>query len=612
VHVADLLSACPWLRLLVTSRAPLRIRQERQIPVLPLAVPDLTHLPNVGAIAQAAAVALFMERAQAVKPDFTLTAENAPVIVGLCARLDGLPLAIELISARIKLLPPASLLERLHGRLMLQSDGLRDMEPRHRTLNNAIEWSYQLLNADEQTLFRRLGVFVGGWTLDAAAAICSDDLNINVLDGLASLLDKNLIKQETALDDDPRFMMLETIREYALQQLIASGELVTVRQRHIDYFVNLAEGAEAHAFGRDQIAWFDLLEAELDNLRAALAWSLETETGLGMSAALGWFFSLRTHWNEGLGWLERTLEANPDVPASLRAKAFQNAGALAGSLGDDRRLQAFCQQALALARPINDRRNIAWALCFLGFAGNFGIPDLEEAAARLEESLALFRELEDPFGLSNALYCRAYRALDQKDYAYVQRLVEELAMLAHESGDLIMLAGVSYLQGRLAWHANDHQRLKLHYETSLSFFREARDQDGISRTTVNLAGVEQAMGNMDRAENLNREALLLHREILLDHPRAPFIFSGLAGVANSRGQFERAARLLGAASSNWLVQFAKLHPEIAPFEHDLAVVRRQLGETAFATAWAEGCAMTRDQAVAYALEEVITSSLDNS
>ena len=215
--------------------------------------------------------------------------------------------------------------------------------------------------------------------------------------------------------------------------------------------------------------------------------------------------------------------------------------------------------------------------------------------------MILFRDIGDLYGLSLTLFYRAYRALDQKDYAYVQRLMEELAILAHEYGDLIMQAEVSYLQGRLAWHEHDHERVKLHYETSLAFFREARDKYGISRSIVQLAEIEQAMGNMDRAEKLNKEALLLHQEMVLDPPRAPFIFCGLAGVAISRGQFERAARLLGAANSDWLAQFASLHPEIAPFEQEVAVARAHLGETAFAVAWEEGGAMTLEQAIAYAL-----------
>ncbi len=598
-YLAELLAACPWLKLMITSRTPLRIRAEHQIPVAPLALPDVARVSDARMIAQFSAIALFLERARAVRPDFALTENNAKTVAAICTRLDGLPLAIELISARVKLLPPAALLERLSGRLLLQSDGLRDIEPRHRTLNNAIESSYQLLSTEEQTLFRRLGVFVGGWTLEAAEEVCSENLTLPILDGIASLLDKSLINQTATANGEPRFMMLETIREYALERLIASEELDTARQHHLEHFVRFAESAETHAFGREQVLWHDRLEAELENLRAALTWSLDSEAGLWLAAALGWFFYKRTHWNEGLGWLERTLAMNSNAPASLRAKALQIAGKLAASLHDPR-WKMYCEQALTLARSLNDRWNMAWALTFLGFHSS---ADLDRSATQLEESLVLFREIDDPFGLSYALFYRAYRALDQKDYAFVQQLMGELAAIAYESSDPFMLAEVSYLEGRLAWHAHDHPQVKRHYEASLAFFREARDQDGISRTIVNLAAIEQAMGNMERARILNEEALLLHREIALDHPRAPFIFCGLAGVAISHRQYERAARLLGAANSDWLTQFAHLHPEIAPFEQEVEQAHTQLGEVAFATAWAEGQAMTHDQAIAYALEE---------
>jgi predicted ATPase/DNA-binding XRE family transcriptional regulator len=601
-QIAELLTVCPWLKLLVTSRAPLRIRQERQIPVLPLALPDLASLPDVEALMGYPAVALFLERAQAVKSDFSLTQDNAPTVAALCARLDGLPLAIELISARVKLLSPSALLERLSGRLMLQSDGLRDIEPRHRTLNAAIDWSYQLLNVEEQTLFRRLAVFVGGWTLEAAGAVCLENLILNILDDTASLLDKNLVKQDTRAEGEPRFAMLETVREYALERLSASGELDDLRQRHIDYFLRLAEGAEAHAFGHEQVTWFDRLEVEFDNLRAVLTWSLPSDAGLRLAAALGWFFTERSHWNEGLDWLEQMLAANPDAPPLLRAKALYSAGALAGMgmVREDKRARALCEQALALARAANDRWNIAWSLSHLGSYTD----DLDKAAALLEESLVFFREMGDAKGLSHTLFCRAYRALDQKDYPYVRLLVEELAILACEVDDKVSNAWVSYFLGRLSWHQDhDLEQVKTHYETSLALFREARFQDAINMSIVNLAAVEQAMGNMVRAQRFYEEALILHQKSLPGHPRVSFILSGLAGVARAQGQSERAARLLGAANSDWLAQFAKLHSEIIPFESDIAAVRAQLGETAFAEAWAAGKAMTPAQIIAYALSK---------
>ena len=377
-QIAELLAVCPLLKILITSRAPLRIRPERQFSVSPLEIPDLTHLPDVESISQYSAVALFIERAQAVQSDFMLTRENSLTISTICMRLDGLPLAIELISARVKLLSPASLLERLHGRLILQSDGLRDIEPRHRTLNAAIDWSYQLLNVEEQRLFRQLGVFVGGWTMEAAESIHVENTNLNVLDGLASLLDKNLVRRDTTPDGAPRFMMLGTIREYALQQLVASSELEAAQQRHVDYFMTMAEEAEEHAFGREQIAWFDRLEIEWDNLQAALTFSQESETGMRLGAALGWFFSERAHFNEGFDWLKRMLKANPDAPSSLHAKALYTAGVLALYAGNGHLTQTLCEQALTMARATNDRWNIAWSLSHLG---NYAQENLDQKIA---------------------------------------------------------------------------------------------------------------------------------------------------------------------------------------------------------------------------------------
>ena len=553
--IAELLTAAPLLKILVTSRAPLRIRQERQIPIPPLALPSLASQPDVETIALTTAIMLFMERAQAVKPDFALTEANATTVAAICTRLDGLPLAIELISARVKLLPPAMLLERLSGRLLLQSDGLRDIEPRHRTLNNAIEWSYQLLRTDEQILFRRLGVFVGGWTLEAAEAVCSEKLNISILDGLASLLDKSLIKQATGFDGASRFMMLETIHEYALVRLTASGEIERLQQRHTGYFLQMAEQAEANNYGRDELAWNNRLEADWDNLRGALARSAHGETGMRLAGALGGFFNLRYRWNEGLEWLERILDSNPNAPVHLRTKVLRRLGGLIGAQHDPR-TRAFCEQALMLARPANDYLNMAWALCYLGWDN---LSNLDESVALLEEGLALFREIQDPLGLSWALFYRAYRALDQHDYPYVRLLTEELAIYAHEADDKTSLAHVSYLLGRLAWHQeHDLHQVKMHYETSLALHRELRHQDDINMTIGILADVELALGNIEVAQRLNEEALILHYESLPEHPRISFMFSGLAGVARARGQFERAARLLGAAQSAWVVRWSGL------------------------------------------------------
>jgi predicted ATPase/DNA-binding XRE family transcriptional regulator len=601
-QIAELLAACSWLKLLVTSRAPLRIRQERQIPVAPLAVPDLAHLPDAETLSHYAAVMLFLERAQAVKPDFSLTQDNAPTVAALCARLDGLPLAIELISARVKLLSPTALLERLHGRLMLQSDGLRDLEPRHRTLNAAIEWSYQLLNVDEQALFRRLGVFVGGWTLEAADAICFENVSLNPLDGLASLLDKNLVRQSAGLEDEPRFIMLETIREYALEQLTASSELDRLRGHHLDYFLRLAEGAEAHVFGREQLAWFDRLEVEFDNLRAALGWSLSgeaVETGLRLGAGLGWFFSERMHWNEGFAWLERLVAANPAGPLSLRSKALHSAGALALYARHGQGARTLCEQALALARAANDRWNIAWSLSHLG---NYALEKRDEKAAALEAGLALFRALDDAMGITHVLLRRVWVAMEQKDYPYVPALLEEAESRARQAGDKVTIAWITHTKGTLAWHRDqDLIRAKTLIESSLPLFREARFQMGVKNTLSGLGSLELELGNVRGAQARTQEFLSL-RDIELGDPYLPGNLATSARIASAQGHFERAGRLLGATNSLMLA-FKHNTAEIPNFDRDVAVLRGQLGETAFAEAWAVGNAMTQKQAIACALSE---------
>jgi predicted ATPase/DNA-binding XRE family transcriptional regulator len=594
-QITELLTACPLLKIMATSRAPLRIRHERQLPVSALALPDLANFADAEVVAQYAAVTLFVERGQAVKPDFALTLENAASVAAICIRLDGLPLAIELISARVKMLSPTALLERLSGPLMLQFDGLRDIEPRHRTLNAAIDWSYQLLNMEEQMFFRRLGVFVGGWTLDSAEVVCLDNLSLNILDVMTSLLDKNLVKQDAGSGDEPRFILLETIREYSLEQLITGGELDELRQRHSDYFLRLAEGAAAHAFGHEQLAWFDRVEVEWDNLRAALTWSQESETGLRMAGALGWFFSERGYIEEGLDWLERILPFHPEAPALLRAKALYSAGALAGLHGH-KQSQLLLKQALAAALVSNDRWTLAWALSHLGLY-LWDDPD----PSPLEESITLFRELNDPMGLSHNLVRRAMKAiLFGSDYAYARALAEEALNLATQAGDRVISAWGFNLLGRISWlQDHDLEQAKSHLERSMVFFREARFDLG---TVLHyLAGVEQTLGNLNRAQLLYEEAMVFEVKTGGIHPVA---LAGLASLARSRGHFVRAAVLLGTIDEREMPFMARHYPELVSFESDKTFVRDQLGEAAFAAAQAKGQTMTLSQIVAYALSQL--------
>ncbi len=550
--IAELLAGCSLLKILVTSRAPLRIRQERQLPIAALALPDLAHLPDVETVAHYSAVTLFLERAQAVKPDFSLTEDNAPTVAAICTRLDGLPLAIELISARVKLLSPAALLERLHGRLMLQSDGLRDIEPRHRTLNAAIDWSYQLLSTEEQILFLRLGVFVGGWTLEAAEAICSENLNLNILDGLASLLDKNLIKQ------NERFTMLQTIREYALERLASSGEPDNLRQHHAEYFTAFAEHIEAY-----HARWANNMETEHDNLRAALAWG---ETGLRLAVALGIFWQQRGHLSEGSAWLTEGL---------MR----QDIGTLTVA---DRRLRASA---------------FGWLGTLQAWQG-----DLDAAQSSHEENVALFRELGDQAGLVEALQTYGMLFIMRGDPEHAGPPLEESLALAHKIRDAASVAQSLFFSGILEYLQGYVQQASALWEESLALRRPEGNQWFIAIVLAHLAMAAIDESNYRRATSQLAESLTLLRTIS-EKWQTAHTLEVIACLAAMQGHFLRAAHIFGAARRLREIHSIPMLSFLQKFyERGVATLRAQLDEATLATAWAEGRAMTLEQVVAYALQ----------
>ena len=400
VQVADLLSVCPKLKMLVTSREVLHVRAEHEFAVPPLALPDPRHLPDLAALSQYAAVALFLQRAQAVKPDFQITNANARAIAEICARLDGLPLAIELAASRVKLLPPQALLARLSQLLQVLTSAAPDVPARQQTLRNTIAWSYDLLTTEEQRLFRRLSVFGGGCTLEALEAICASlgegDGIVPVLDGVASLIDKSLLQQTEQEGEMPRFVMLETIREYGLECLTASGEMELTRRAHAAYFLRLAEEMAPKLVGPQQAAWLGRLEREHDNLRAAMEWLLEreeAEMALRLGGALWGFWGIRNHANEGRQWMERTLSSRGQVRASVRAKALIGLGVLVFFLqGDYDRAQELCRESLALFREVGDKPGIAMSLSELGMI-ELWRSNYAAACSLAEEALTLWREL---------------------------------------------------------------------------------------------------------------------------------------------------------------------------------------------------------------------------
>ena len=566
--VAELLTACPGLKVLVTSRAALRLSGEHESPVPPLELPDPTHLPDLEALSQYEAVTLFIQRARAARPDFQVTNANAPAVAELCARLDGLPLAIELAAARVKLLSPQALLARLGRRLSLLTGGARDLPARHQTLRGTIDWSYDLLEAGERALFARLAVFVGGCSLEAAEAVCGggDDPPPDVLEDLALLVDKSLLRQAEGPDGEPRFGMLETIREYAAERLEASGEAETPRRRHAEYFLALAEQAAPELLGPRQGAWLDRLEREHDNLRAALAWALERgeeALGLRLAAVLGHFWAVRGYLGEGQGLLERALARWPEAPAPLRAEALSATGHLAYIRCEFDQAAALHEESLSLRRALGDRRGVALSLHYLGRVAHYQ-GDLDQAAALYDESLAIRRALGDERGVALSL--------------------NSSGVLARDRGD--------------------DERARTLYEESLALFRALGDTWGIGLLLNNLARVARDGEDWERTTALCAESLAVFRAVGDPHGIA-WVLSNLVVVAQRRGAWELAARLYGAAETIREALGAgplSLSPsERAKYEAAVAATRDRLGDSAFGAALAAGRELAPEQVAGAAL-----------
>ncbi len=647
--VIDLLAACPRLKVLVTSREVLHVQAEHEFPVPPLPLPDPKRLPDLAALSHNAAVALFLQRAQAVKPDFQVTSANARAIVEICVRLDGLPLAIELAAARMKLLPPQALLTRLGQSLQVLTGAARDLPARQQTLRNTIEWSYRLLDAAEQRLFRRLSIFAGGCTLEAIEAVyMALDGNQGagqVLDRIASLIDKSLLQQTEQQEGEPRLTMLETIHEYGLEVLAASGEMESMRQAHAEFFLRLAEEAEPGFRGAQQGMWLECLEREHDNLRAVMQWLLEQrgaeqrrEMALRLGSALAEFWYVRGHHSEGLRFLEQALVGSEGVAPSVCAKALYATGDMAINVGDQDRAQLLFEEGLALSRELGDTAGIACFIHGLGWVawsrGNF------PAARRLaEEALALWREVGDKECIPWALHLLASLASQQGEYARaralceesmtthresgnkgglahdlcqlaevllvsqgdratVHSLLEESLALSKELGDKLGLANYFSLAGQLALLQGDVVRARQLAEESVTLYRELGVQQDIATSLSVLGEVEASQGNYAMARSLYEESLAIARK-RGDKGGIAFYQEKFASVVAAQGEFTWAARLRGAAEVLREAIGAPRPPfERVSYEQAVAAARAQLGEKSFAAAWAEGRSMTPEQALA--------------
>src|SRR5215211_2507768 len=611
--VTELLEA-PRLKALTTSRTALRLYGEQEYAVPPLAVPDTVHLPELEALSHYEAVKLFIERAQAARADFSITNENAPAVAEICARLDGLPLAIELAAARIKLLPPKAMLGRLGRRLKLLSGGARDLPERQRTLRGAIEWSHNLLDEGEKTLFARLAIFSGGRTLEAIEAVCDaqGDLPMDAFDGVSSLVDKSLLTQEEGPDGEPRFVMLETIHEYAREKLRESGEAEEIARVHAEYFLALAEEAEPQLTGPEQVEWMERLEAEHDNLRAALSRLLEAgEPGsaLRIGGAVWRFWNVRGYLSEGRRWLESGLSGGEGSPLGVRAKASLGLGYLALMQGDYTHAVESLQRSLNLYREAQDRRGAAYALCFLGWVAA-DRNELDRAERLLEESLTLSRAAGTPRDVSVALNALAMLEVYRGDYERAGAMQEECLTLAREAGDVQIIAVLTYNLGLTAVMTGEYERAEAVYEEAHELFWEVGDRDMAALANNRLGFLALSRDDPDRAEGLCAGAMReLHERARI--PGLDFALDVLAGVAAARGEIRRAARLWGAASATREVNNIPWLPEEREMiELYIDAARSLLDEATWHEEREKGRSMTLDQAVSYALEGVSASAAE--
>ena len=724
-QIEELLAVCPLLKMIVTSREVLRVQCEHVFPVPPLALPDLKQLSPDEDLSHYTAVALFIQRVRAILPAFQLTPTNARAIAEICVRLDGLPLAIELAAAHIRLLPPQALLARLSHRLQLLKQSVRTLSTRHQTLRSTLDWSYNLLSQDEQRLFRCLSVFVGGWTLEAVEAVWTEtqsgenDLRrgdglasparatadiptrarpsrrpyeirratepstmthetLSALEGVSSLLDKSLLLQNAQEGEEPYLLMLETVREYGLHLLAESGEAEEVRQAHALYYLTWAEKADSHLRGNQQTLWQTRLEQEQENLRAAMQWCVEqeqAELACRFGAALSWFWHISGHWSEGRHWLEAALrlaEAKP--PTLMRAKALRGAGDMASCQGDYPAARTWIEESATILRELHDTRELTLSLSMLSaiIADN----DVATSRALAEESVAHAKEVGDSWNLAFSLYLMGLAVAAPDSYTHANELLEQSVALLRQLGDKRQLSLVLSQFGKMMASQGNLARAETLCRESLSLARELGYKSVLLRPLYDLAKVLRQRGDIDQATTLLQESLMLVRDLgdrcllamilhelayiararqdmtqattLLqeslilyqemgetflqagalcdlgnlaqaqsDLPRATEMYKeslalsqqighqealawslvGLAQLAGEQKQFQRAARLFSAAQAISPLHADMEHIEWTNYERSLAEVRTQLGEQAFAVAWAEGRTMTPEQAL---------------
>ena len=603
--VVLLLHSCPRLRILATSREALNIPGELVwlVPSLPL--PRTSSLPPLEELMKYGAIQLFTERATAVLPSFTLTSENVGAVLQICRHLDGIPLATELAAARVKVLSVEQIAARLDDAHRLLTGGRRTALPRHQTLMATMDWSYSLLAEQERLLFRRLSVFAGGFTLEAAEAVCTDEgiKQGEILDVLARLVDKSLVVVE-AHRGEGRYRLLETIRQYAREQLREAGEVARLQERHWAWYTGLVARAEPELLGPRQVVWFNRFESEHDNLRATLRYLLERgEVAIAariFGGAFWHFWLYRGYLTEGRTILERIL-AQFSEQTSMRAWVLLNAGLSARFQGDSTRATILLEEGLTLSRTLSEPQLIAYFLYSLGEL-RYSRGDYEQATTLYEECLPLLRELRDKVVLPLALSRWSEILLTQGEYERSRALCEEGLALAREMGAPDKIAGSLTDLATALLEQGNHEQVRALCEESLVIWQQLGHKAGCAHTLTILGRLALQQGDVERATRCYQESLALRQETGEKEGIAAAL-EGLARVAAVQGQTRSAAQLYGAAEALRTVMGTPLPPgERASHEHAVATVCADLDEAAFAQAWAVGRAMPLEQAIAAAVQ----------
>jgi len=636
--VGELLAGCRGLKVLATSREPLRLQDEHERDVPPLRVPEIERVARQGVpsdlvpvIAHFPAVALFVARARMVQPDFDLSAANAKAVVEICRRLDGMPLAIELAASRVRVLPPAAILDRLEHRLDLLTGGPRDRPERQQTLRATIDWSYQLLEPVEQAVFRRLSVFVGGFTLEAAAAVAeaAGPTDRDILDAVDGLVSRSLVRQTSTPSGEPRFALLETLREFGLERLSAAGELENVRQAHAIHFLALGMAAEPGLVGPDKEQWLDRLEAEHPNLRASLEWCLEAgrenDPALGLASALRWFWDVRGHFTEGRRWLDRAL-AHCSEPTSARARALNAAGVLAWRQDDYAAAQACFAEALDIARRSGDEESEGRLLGNLGIIAA-SVGDFGAAKVYYEQSLTVLRKYGNLLGIGNALNNLGTMALQDEDLVTAQRLFTEGLAAYREIGDRQFIANSTENLAIILMHQGAYEAAAPLYEEALGLRQELSDRFGVAISLSRIGSNAQCQGDLPRAARLHAESLAIQRDLddlrsigdslieigmIIGSPvTRPIVVAGAVrpkgAASRTKGAIDPdrlrlAVQLVAAADAmHREIGYAPNPVDVRAFAVNTGALRAALGGPAFDGAWSLGAAKQVQQVVSEAI-----------